>query len=209
MSAAEQPWMPEASGYRSSGTLAKNMAPHRFIPVVVVISGFCHAYAAPESKSSPSPTPTIKSYTGGWGKGSSSSHDPVSILDSFKGKSIPENGNIEKPIQSVFLSRDDRFVKVKLTNPNAYNIVFRGRQYKEDTTIKQIIKTQENGEWKITGRDFCGTHVRDWSLPAGQSIDVLLVLGLGPAGKKEQVWALFYKEDDPTIRSECILFEEK
>ena len=185
------------------------MAPLRFISAVIVFYGFCHAYAAPESSSSPSQTPAIKPYTVGWGTGSSSSHDPVSILDPFKGKTIPENGNIEKPIQSVFLSRDDRFVKVKLTNPNTYNIVFRGRQYKEDTTIKQIIKTQENGEWKITGRDMCGTHVRDWSLPAHKSIDVLLVLGPGPAGNKEQVWAVFYKKDDPTIRSECMLFEEK
>lgn len=185
------------------------MRPLRLIPAVIVISGICHVDAAPDSSSSPSPTPTIKSFTRGWGKGTSTSHDPISILDSFKGKAIPENGHLEKPMQSVFLSRDDRLVKVKLTNPNQYNIVFRGRQYKGDPTIKQIIKTQEDGKWKMTGQDLCGTHVRDWSLAAGESTDVLLVLGLGPVGKKEQVWALFYKEEDPTIHSECLLFEEK
>lgn len=156
-------------------------------------------------KSNPVVLPT-KIYGWGWGKGSSSSF-PESRLDAFKGKEFPQNGELSKAITSSFVSQDDRLVIVTIKNPNDYDVFFRGRQYQKYPTIRESWKTKKDGEWKVTARDFCGTGVRDKKLEAGKSMDILITLNFPE--EKEQVWAWFYKESDPTIRSECLLFEEK
>jgi len=207
--------VPEASRDTSSGTLAQNMASMRFLIIFLIWSVNCIA-----SDATPEASSKIKSYTGGWGKGSGSSSSGSQLpsrLDGLTSDQLKKTADLAKPVEVSILAVGrsvegieeikDRIIDVRVTNPNPYTIFFRGRQYKDNKTIKPGWNKLENGVWKLAGWDWCGTHVRDWEIEPNGTID--LMLSLHPELKEQQILGKFFKADEPSIQSECVLFETK
>ena len=169
------------------------------------------------SDPTPEPSPKIKSYTGGWGKSSGSASRPASRLDGLNPEQLKKTADLAKPVEVSILAVGrsvegieeikNRIIDVRVTNPNPYTIFFRGRQYKENRTIKPGWNKLENGVWKLAGWDWCGTHVRDWEIEPNGTINLMLYLH--PELKKQQILGRFFKADDPSIQSDCVLYESK
>ncbi len=167
----------------------------------------------------PSPSPKIKSYTGGWGKstGTIAATEPRSHLEKFTADELKKTADLDVPVGVEILSLGrvvegledikDRIVDVRITNPNPYPIFFQGRQYKENKTIKPGVNKLKDGKWIIAGRDLCGRGVRDWDIEPNGSIDIMLALD--PSFKEQQMFGIFYRVDKPSIQSECILYEKR
>jgi hypothetical protein len=169
------------------------------------------AEPTPESSSKVQP---IK---GVWGRGSGSSNSqPKSRLDGYTSNELKQTADLAKPVEVSLLSVGrtvegleeikDRIIDVRVTNPNPYTIFFRGRQYKDNKTIKPGWNKLENGVWKLAGWDWCGTHVRDWEIEPNGTVDLMLYLH--PKLKKQQILGRFFKADEPSIQSECVLYEK-
>jgi hypothetical protein len=211
-SAARAGAMPEASGDSSSGTLAKNMTRIRFL-ILFVASVFSCVAAEPE----PAPSPKIKAFTGGWGKGQGTSSHAPSRLDALTPDQFKKTSDLAHPLKVTILSTGrtvegietikDRIVDVRITNPNPYTIFFRGRQYKDNKTIKPGWNKLENGVWKLAGWDSCGTGVRDWDIEPNGTMDLMLYLH--PDLKEQQILGIFFKADEPSIQSEIVLYEKR
>lgn len=189
------------------------MIPLRCLFLVAVLAS-CGMAAEPE----PAPASKITSFTGGWGKGSSAGRfrEP-SRLDGLTPDELKKTGDLAQPVAVTVLSTGrpvegllnikDRIVDVRITNPNPYTIFFRGRQYRDNTTIKPIWNKLEDGAWKVAARDWCGTVVRDWEIAPGGTMDLLLTLH--PELKEQQIVGLFYKAEKPSVQSECVLYEKR
>lgn len=164
--------------------------------------------------------PKIKSYTGGWGKDSGSSVSASRLqsrLDAFTPDQLKKTADLAKPVEASFVAvgrsvegleiLKDRLVEVRVTNPNPYKAIFRGREYRTNVIISPIYKTLEDGTWKVAGADMCGTGVRDWEIEPNGTVDLMLYLH--PTLNKQQVLGKFFKADEPSIQSECVLYETK
>lgn len=188
------------------------MASMRFMFILLVGCLNCIA-----SDPTPEPSPKIKSYTGGWGKGSASASLSASRLDGLTPDQLKKTSDLAKPVEVSILGVGrsvegieeikDRIIDVRVTNPNPYKIFFRGRQYKDNKTIKPGWNKLENGVWKLAGWDWCGTHVRDWEIEPNGTINLMLYLH--PELREQQILGTFYKADEPSIQSEIVLFEKK
>lgn len=110
-------------------------------------------------------------------------------------------GRVVKGLEEI----QDRIVDVRVTNPNPYAIFFQGRQYRDNKTIKPVWGARKDGEWKIVGWDLCGTGVRDWEIEPHGSIDLMLYLH--PNLKEQRIYGRFYRVDQPSTQSECVLYE--
>lgn len=167
----------------------------------------------------PSPAPKVKTYIGGWGKGSGSgtSLAAPSKLDGLTPDQLKKKADLAKPLQVslVGIGRkiagladiSERVVDVRLTNPNPYPVFFRGRHYRDNTTINPTWSKWENGKWTPAGWDWCSRNTRDWEIAPGASLDVMFTLH--PELTNQQVLGTFYKSDEPSVRSECVLYERK
>jgi len=165
----------------------------------------------------PEPSPKIQVFTGAWGKGVGTSSRPTSRLDGLTPDQLKKTGDLAQPVTVKILSTGrtvegleeikDRIIDVRITNPNPYMIFFRGRQYKDNKTIKLGWNKLENGEWKLAGWDWCGTGVRDWEIEPKGTIDLMLYLH--PEIKEQQILGKFFKADEPSIQSDCLLYEKK
>jgi hypothetical protein len=188
------------------------MASMRFMFILLVGCLNCVA-----SDPTPEPPLKIRSYTGGWGKDSGSASMPTSRLDGLAPDQPKKTADLDKPVEASILAIGrsvegieeikDRIIDVRVTNPNPYTIFFRGRQYKNNKTIMPGWNKLENGVWKPAGWDWCGTHVRDWEIePNGM---IKLMLYLHPELKAQQILGRFFKADEPSIQSDCVLYETK
>lgn len=95
---------------------------------------------------------------------------------------------------------------VRITNPNPYALLFRGRQYKDSLTIVPQWNTLKNGVWTLT-MDFCGTGVRDYEVAPNATLDLMLYLH--PEFKEQQILGRFYRIDKPSMQSDCLLYEKQ
>ncbi len=146
------------------------------------------------------------------------SDPPKSRRDNFSEEEWKKTTELDRPVTVEILSTGrkieglaeaaERLVDVRITNPNPYGIFFFGRQYGENKTVTLTWNTWKDGHWVRAGRDWCGTGVRDWDIPAGGSIDVLLSLSpnLGP---RQQLLSTFYRADKPSVQSDCLLYEHQ
>jgi hypothetical protein len=166
----------------------------------------------------PEPSPSVQPVKGAWGRGSGSSSPPRSRLDGYPPSELKQTADLAKPVEVSLLSVGrtvegleeikDRIIDVRVTNPNPYTIFFRGRQYKDNKTITPGWNKLEHGVWALAGwDDFCGTHVRDWEIEPNGTVDLMLYLH--PTLKKQQILGRFFKADEPSIQSECVLYETK
>ena len=161
----------------------------------------------------------IKPYSQSWVKKGSGKGSSVSStrLQKYSQEELKKTLELDKPVVVEILSVGgavdslesikDRIIRVKITNPNPYAIFVQGRQYKDNKTIKEIWKTLKNGLWADAGWDWCGTGVRDWEISPSESIDVILTLH--PDLKEQQILGRFFKQDKPSIQSDCLLYENK
>jgi len=143
---------------------------------------------------------------------------PRSRLSDLSTEEFKKTADLDHPVTVEVLSTGrkvegltdiaDRLVDVRITNPNPYGILFFGRQYRENKTVKLTWNTWKDGHWVRAGRDWCGTGVRDWVIPPGGSIDVLLTLA-SDLGSQQQLLSTFYRLDKPSVQSDCLLYEHK
>lgn len=184
----------------------------RFL-ILILASGVSCVAADPD----PTPSPQIQAFTGGWPKGYGTGSRPTSRLDGLSPDQFKKASDLEQPVTVTTISTGrtvegleeikDRIVDVRITNPNPYTIFFRGRQYKDNKTIKPGWNKLENGVWKLAGWDWCGTGVRDWEIEPNGTVDLMLYLH--PELKEQQILGIFFKADEPCIQSETVLYEKR
>jgi len=143
------------------------------------------------------------------------SASPQSRLSELRPEDYKKSADLDVPVIVTVLSVgrvvkgleeiQDRIVDVRVTNPNPYAIFFQGRQYRDNKTIKPGWGTRKDGEWKIVGWDLCGTGIRDWEIEPHGSIDLMLYLH--PDLKEQRIYGRFYRVDQPSTQSECLLYE--
>lgn len=166
------------------------------------------------------PSPETKTFTDGWSQAfgsSASSSRHKSRLDHFSQDELKKSADLDFPVTITILSLGrtvegledikDRIIDIRITNPNSYSIFFQGRQYKDNKTIKPIWNKLKDGQWVLAGADWCGSGVRDWDIEANGSIDVMLYLH--PELEEQQILGRFYKADQPSIQSNCLLYEKE
>ena len=137
-------------------------------------------------------------------------------LHDFSANALKKSADLDFPVRVEVLSLrrcvdglediKERIIDVLITNPNPYPVFFQGRQYKENKTIKPGWNKLADGRWTLAGWDCCGTHVRDWDVGPGGSIDLMLYLH--PELKEQQILGRFYKIDKPSVQSDCLLYEK-
>jgi hypothetical protein len=60
--------------------------------------------------------------------------------------------------------------------------------------------------WILAGWDLCGTRVRDWEIGPNESVDLLI--HLAPEFKEQQILGRFYRAGQPSVQSDCLLYEK-
>lgn len=188
------------------------MSPLRFLILFLAGNLLCAA-AEPD----PGPSPKTQALTGGWGKSYGTGSRPASRLDGLTPDQFKKTSDLAQPVTVTTLSTGrtvegieeikERIIDVRITNPNSYAIFFRGRQYKDNKTIKSGWNKLENGVWKLAGWDWCGTGVRDWEIEPNGTMDLMLYLH--PELKEQQILGTFFKADEPSVQFETVLYEKR
>ena len=186
-------------------------------PFRLLLLFFASGLSCVATEPTPEPSPKIQTFTGGWGKWAGTGSRPTSRFDGLAPDQLKKTGNLAQPVTITILSTGrtvdgledikDRIIDVRVTNLNPYSVLFRGRQYRGNTTIVPGWNKLENESWVLAGWDGCGTGVRDWEIKPNESVDLMLYLH--PSLKEQQILGRFYRADKLSTQSDCLLYESK
>jgi|GEM_PF-2956351 len=190
------------------------------LPVIILLAMLCSGPFALADELTPEARAVVAMISGTpfekkvvW----SGSSRPPSRLDRLKPEERAQTAELDAPVTVELLGRGrsmegledaaDRIeiIDVRVTNPNPYPLFFRGRHYRDHKTIAARWNRREGDGWKRVGWDWCGTGIRDWDLPAGGSLDLMLIAHRQYG--RQQILGMFYRADKPSVRSECLLYE--
>ncbi len=168
--------------------------------------------SGPESEFNLNASSTSIRRKGGSGKGPGSGTSKLADLSILK-----KDAELDAPVavRIVSLGRKveglesikERIVDVKITNPNPYAVFFRGRQYRDNKTIKPRWNALKDGVWTEAGWDWCERGARDWIVEPGGEIEVMLYLH--SELKEQQILGRFYRVDNSSVQSDCLLYEKE
>lgn len=195
------------------------MSPLRLLAsVLLILASQAAISVASDATGTPEPS-KIRSFTGGWGKGTghASSQLGNSRLYDLPSDAFKKTAELDAPVRVEILEVGriveglegikDRIIDVKITNPNPYPIFFQGRQYRDNSTIKPGWRTLRDGVWVDAAWDWCRRSTRDWDLEPNGSMKLMIYLH--PQFKEQQIVGRFYRTDQPSVQSDCLLYEKQ